>query len=88
MSIYHFPNKKPSQADWSIWHTLWASYTRPGFVLPTSLGPWIAPSHRIGEGYNNEESDSLFQRVDGSGQLYGHTTQPLGDHVWTKPSHR
>ena len=56
-STYDFSEERPSDEDWQHWVEFWHAVTYPGFVLPTSLGPWIHDTHRIQEWFYNEEAD-------------------------------
>ena len=71
LSAYQFAQEQPCAEDWAIWVRFWQDFTYPaGFVLVTSLGPWICSSHRPNEWYIEETTLSLFRRTAGGGQLF------------------
>ena len=51
LSVYQFAQERPCAADWAIWVGFWQDFTYPGFVLVTSLGPWVCSSHRPNESW-------------------------------------
>ena len=73
LSALEFGEERPCERDWEVWRDFWSSQTYPGFVLPTSLDPWICPSHRQHEWYYNEATDQLIHHTAGGGAAYKRT---------------
>jgi hypothetical protein len=77
MSALDFATEMPCPKDWEVWIDFWAEVTFPGFVLVTSLGPWVHKSHRPNEWFYNSAADSLFQRAPGGGNFYVRSNSEL-----------
>lgn len=71
LSVYDFGREQPCAADWNLWVQLWQEFTYPGFVLVTSLGPWVCSSHHQNKWYYQADADTLFRRTAGRGNYYG-----------------
>ena len=66
-SKFIFPREHPSDKDWELWTTFWKSWTRDSYELPTPLGKWDAPTHRIWEFFMHDNGDVIYRRhVDGT----------------------
>ena len=57
-STYKFPKESPTQEDWTTWTHFWKQHTVGNFELPTPLGKWINPTHRVWEWYYDEADSS------------------------------
>lgn len=77
-SEYDFTEERPSAEDWANWVEFWHSVTYPGFVLPTSLGPWIHHSHRVQEWFYHPTADVVLQRTANGCSLFERKQQ---DHI-------
>ena len=72
-SEYNFAREQPSEEDWQVWLDFWDNFTYPGFVLPTSLGPWTHHSHRPCEWFFCSATDDLINCTKGETILYTKT---------------
>jgi hypothetical protein len=46
-SFYRFGRKEPTRQDWESWEAFWREYSGRFLKLPSMLGDWITPGHRI-----------------------------------------
>ena len=58
-SKFVFPREQPSDDDWNLWTNFWKSWTRDNFELPSPLGAWVFPSHRIWEFYMHDSDKTI-----------------------------
>lgn len=69
-SSYCFPKEDPTKKNWDLWIAYLTYVTNDNFELPTPLGRWEHPTHRICEWTWNEKDDILYRRIEGGSKLY------------------
>ena len=70
-SKFVFPKECPSDSDWEAWCCFWSSWTVGTHELPSPLGEWISPSHRLWEWHLHDNGKIIYRnRMDGRYDKY------------------
>ena len=69
-SNYDFPREEPLDKDWELWISCLKALTVENFELPTPLGRWENPTHRLWEWLVDDEEKFLNERRQDSWKVY------------------
>jgi hypothetical protein len=60
VSLFVFPNERPSQGNWRLWLEFWTAFAGPGWSLRNPLGTWEHPTHRRWDWFYNVRDNLLI----------------------------
>ncbi|KAL3798443.1 hypothetical protein ACHAW5_007395 [Stephanodiscus triporus] len=69
VSLFVFPNERPSISAWRLWLEFWTSFSGPGWSLRTPLGSWEHPSHRRWDWFYDARDDLLIRPCEDGGAV-------------------
>ena len=59
LSTWHFARGEPTPQDWKLWENFWRKYCSRHLELPTPMGRWGVPGHRVWSWLLNEERNMV-----------------------------
>ncbi len=71
ISKWCFAREEPTNRDWKLWEDFWKGYCNRHLELPSYLGRWEKPGHRIWPWLLDEERNVVYHQNYRS--IYAHT---------------
>jgi hypothetical protein len=62
LSFHRFGREEPNKQDWASWEHFWRSYCSRFLKLPSPLGNWKTPGHRIWPWLLDTKRDAVYHQ--------------------------
>jgi hypothetical protein len=63
ISEWRFAREEPTKSDWKLWKDFWKGYCSWHLELPSKLGRWEKPGHRIWPWLLDEEHNIIYRQT-------------------------
>ncbi len=62
LSEVRFAREEPMPQDWKLWESFWCKYCNRHFELPSPMGRWEYPGHRVWPWLLDEEQNVVYRQ--------------------------